>query len=156
MRRHLQVTLVGVEYDGLLSVELPLHFQGQPADGGLEVRLLGIDHQPDAVLHGVLDYTRKRLRFRQTQAGEVTAQHNGLDAYVGQNVHSLQHPLHLALLFCCELLQQRLQLTRLPANTIISSSSICFLWQNNSICVGVGVDKQIKTAGAHGSVFDRE
>lgn len=42
--RHLQVALVGVEYDGLLSVEFPLHFQGQPADGGLEVRLLGIHH----------------------------------------------------------------------------------------------------------------
>lgn len=41
---HLQVTLVGVENDCLLSVEFPLHFQGQPTDGWLEVCLLCIHH----------------------------------------------------------------------------------------------------------------
>lgn len=67
---HLQVTLVGVEDDGLLSVEFSLHFQSQPADGRLEVRLLGVDHQPHPVLQGVLESTRKSLRLCVTLAGE--------------------------------------------------------------------------------------
>lgn len=54
MQPHLEVTLVGVENDGLLPVEPPLHLQGQATNGRLEVRLLGIHHQPDAVLQGVL------------------------------------------------------------------------------------------------------
>lgn len=66
LRHHLQVTLVGVEDDRLLSVELSLHFQRQTADGGLEVRLLGVNHQPHSLLHGVLESTGKRLRLGGT------------------------------------------------------------------------------------------
>lgn len=144
VRRHLQVTLVSVEYDRLLPVEFSLHFQGQPADGGLEVRLLGVNHQSDSMLHGVLDNRRKSRQL--TRVSAVNIQTDGLDAYVGQNVQSLQHPLHLALLFFCELLQQRLQLTRLSANTNISSSSVCFLRQNKSISVSVWLNTKIKSS----------
>lgn len=54
MQPHLEVTLVSVENDRLLAVELSLHLQGQSTDGGLEVRLLGVHHQPHPVLQGVL------------------------------------------------------------------------------------------------------
>lgn len=46
----LEVALVGVEDDRLPSVVDPLHLQGKPADGRLEVRLLCIHHQPNTVL----------------------------------------------------------------------------------------------------------
>lgn len=51
---YLEVALVRVEDDGLLSVVLALHLQRQPADGRLEVGLLRVHHQTDAVLHGML------------------------------------------------------------------------------------------------------
>lgn len=54
VRPHLQVALVGVENDGLVPVEDPLHLQGQSANGRLEVGLLGVHHQPHAVLQSVL------------------------------------------------------------------------------------------------------
>lgn len=41
---HLEVTLVSVENDGLLPVEYPLHFQGQPTNSWLEIGLLGVHH----------------------------------------------------------------------------------------------------------------
>ena len=41
---HLKVALVRVENDGLLSVEFPHHFHCESSDGGLEVRLLCVNH----------------------------------------------------------------------------------------------------------------
>ena len=55
---HLEVTLVGVEDDWLFFVEYPLHLQGQSTNGRLEVRLLGVHHQPHPVLHSMLEHTR--------------------------------------------------------------------------------------------------
>lgn len=72
LRHHLQVTLVGVEDDRLLSVEFSLHFQRQTADGGLEVRLLGVNHQPHSMLHGVLESTRKSLTLGSSQGSVKT------------------------------------------------------------------------------------
>lgn len=51
---YLEVALVSVEDDGLFSVVHPLHLQRQPADGRLEVGLLRVHHQTDAVLQGML------------------------------------------------------------------------------------------------------
>lgn len=51
------------------------------------------------------------------------SKHNSLLVYLisylhlGQNVHSLQHSLHLPLLLRCELVQQRLQMACLQSNT---------------------------------------
>lgn len=45
------------------------------------------------------------------------------DAYVCQDVHPLQHPLHLSLLLGSELVEQRLQLARLRGKHTQSSSS---------------------------------
>jgi len=50
----LQITLVGVEDDGLVFVVEPLHLQRQSADGRLEVGLLCIHHQANAILNGML------------------------------------------------------------------------------------------------------
>lgn len=110
MQPHLEVTLVGVENDGLLPVEPPLHLQGQAADGRLEVRLLGIHHQSDAVLQGVL---QGHVTFNGSTLwqGHRAVMPGG--AYVCQDVHPLQHPLHLPLLLGRELVEQRLQLARL-------------------------------------------
>lgn len=44
LQPHLEVTLVSVENDRLLSVESSLHFQGQSTYSWLEVRLLGVHH----------------------------------------------------------------------------------------------------------------
>lgn len=66
---YLKVTLVRVENDRLLSVELPLHLQRQSADRRLEVRLLSIHHQPHSVLHGVLWIHRQYLQLTQLSGG---------------------------------------------------------------------------------------
>lgn len=56
---HLEVTLVSVENEWLFSVEFPLHFQGQSTNSWLEVRLLGVHHQPYSTVHGLLGCTDK-------------------------------------------------------------------------------------------------
>lgn len=56
--------------------------------------------------------------------------------HMGQNVHSLQHSLHLPLFLSCELVQQRLQLPclhiRHTKQQIIKSLSICFLYDKHT------------------------
>lgn len=61
---HLEVTLVSVENDRLLSVEFPLHFQGQSTNSWLEVCLFGVHHQPYPILQGMLEHTEEEdLQF---------------------------------------------------------------------------------------------
>lgn len=57
---YLEVALIRVEDDRLLSVVEPLHLQRQPADCRLEVGLLCIHHQADIVLQGMLE---KEIKF---------------------------------------------------------------------------------------------
>ena len=59
-RTHLEVALVGIKDDGLLSVEDPLHLQGQSADGRLKVCLLSVHHQPHPIVHCMLGYEKQQ------------------------------------------------------------------------------------------------
>lgn len=51
---NLEIALVGVENNGLLSVELLLHLHGNPMDGRLEVGLLCVNHHADVQVLGSL------------------------------------------------------------------------------------------------------
>ena len=57
----LEVALVRVEHDGLVLVVQPHHLDGQPVDGRLHVRLLGVDHDANVLLFGVLKIERKKI-----------------------------------------------------------------------------------------------
>lgn len=56
---YLEVALVCVEDDRLLSVINPLHLQCEPTDSWLEIGLLGIHHQTDIILNGMLKFKIK-------------------------------------------------------------------------------------------------
>ena len=49
--------LIGVEYDGLLGVELLHHLHGDAVDGRLEVGLLRVHHHPHVHLLRRLKFT---------------------------------------------------------------------------------------------------
>lgn len=59
MASYLEVALVCVEDDRLLSVINPLHLQCEPTDSWLEIGLLCIHHQTDVILNGMLKLTMK-------------------------------------------------------------------------------------------------
>lgn len=56
---YLKVALIRVEDNRLLSVIDPLHLQCEPADGWLEVGLLSIHHQANAIGNCMLEFQNK-------------------------------------------------------------------------------------------------
>lgn len=120
-----EVALVRVKDKRLLHVELALHFQSQAADGGLEVGLLSVHHQPHTHLRGFLRGQERKRGFvwgsgetgshPYTHTCPGTSQAHDL----GQNAHPLQQPHHLLLLLLSEPQQQRLQLSCLKGEHAI-------------------------------------
>lgn len=64
MGSYLEVALIRVEDNGLVSVIDPLHLQREPADGWLEIGLLCVHHQANSVVNRMLEFQNKSTPMR--------------------------------------------------------------------------------------------